>query len=134
MRIGEAARASGVSARSLRHYEDEGLIVPGRCGNGFRDYCPSTLDRVGVIRSLLESGLPVRLIRELLPDPEDGGGAGADAHRAEFLRAVQDHRDRLDARIALLSGQRDSLDAYLREARRRHPPRDDGGPAPGRPA
>ncbi|WP_370356688.1 MerR family DNA-binding transcriptional regulator [Catenulispora sp. MAP12-49] len=33
MQISEAARVSGVSARSLRHYEDEGLIVPGRCGN-----------------------------------------------------------------------------------------------------
>ncbi|MDA2811532.1 MerR family transcriptional regulator [Nocardiopsis sp. RSe5-2] len=134
MRIGEAAKVTGVSARSLRHYEDRGLIVPGRCGNGFRDYCASTLDRVAVIRSLLESGLPVRLIREVLPDPEGGAGAGAEAYRAEFLRAVQDHRDRLDARIAVLSEQRDGLDAYLREARRRYPPRDGGRPDPGRPA
>jgi DNA-binding transcriptional MerR regulator len=110
MKIGEASRASGASARSLRHYEDEGLIVPGRCSNGFRDYCPSTIDRVLVIRSLLESGLPVRLIREVLP--------GADAVGAEFLHEVQSHRDRIAARIAVLSGQQAALDAYLREARR----------------
>ncbi|SHN04302.1 DNA-binding transcriptional regulator, MerR family [Actinacidiphila paucisporea] len=107
-----------MSARSLRHYEDEGLIVPGRCGNGFRDYCPSTLDRVLVIRSLLESGLPVRLIRQVLPRGGDGAGAGGDAVCADFLHEVQSHRDRLDARIAVLSGQRAALDAYLREARR----------------
>lgn len=66
MKFSEASRVSGVSPRSLRNYEDEGLIVPGRFSNGFRDYCQSTLDRVLVIRSLLESGLPVRLIKEVL--------------------------------------------------------------------
>ncbi|ALG08431.1 MerR family transcriptional regulator [Kibdelosporangium phytohabitans] len=110
MRIGEASEASGVSARSLRHYEDEGLIVPGRFSNGFRDYCQSTIDRVVVIRSLLESGLPLRLIRAVLP--------GNSAVDAEFLREVQSYRDRLAARIALLSDQQAALDAYLDEARR----------------
>lgn len=102
----------------MRHYEDEGLIVPGRFGNGFRDYCQSTIDRVLVIRALLESGLPVRLIRELLPRLTDGSGPGTDAVGAEFLREVQSFRDRLAARIAVLSDQRAALDSYLREARR----------------
>ncbi|WP_203663695.1 MerR family transcriptional regulator [Actinocatenispora rupis] len=114
MKIGDASRASGVSARSLRHYEDEGLIVPGRCGNGFRDYCQSTIDRVLVIRTLLESGLPVRLIRTLLPHLGDGSTTGTDPVCAEFLREVQGFRDRLAARIATLSAQQSALDAYLR--------------------
>lgn len=118
MKIGEASRVSGVSARSLRHYEDEGLIVPGRFGNGFRDYCQSTIDRVLVIRSLLESGLPVRLIREVLPSLTDGSDTGTEAVCTEFLDEVQGHRDRLAARIAVLSDQQAALDAYLREARR----------------
>ena len=109
MQISEASRASGVSARSLRHYEDEGLIVPGRCANGFRDYCQSTLDRVLVIRSLLESGLPVRLIRKALPSLTDG----TDAVCTEFLHEVQNYRDRLAARIAVLSDRQAALDAYL---------------------
>ncbi|GAA5074910.1 MerR family transcriptional regulator [Streptomyces similanensis] len=116
MKIGEASRASGVSARSLRHYEDEGLIVPGRFGNGFRDYCQSTVDRVLVIRSLLESGLPVRLIREVLPGLTDPPDAGADVVCAEFLHEVRDYRDRLAARIAALGEQQAALDAYLRQA------------------
>ncbi|MEU3842797.1 MerR family transcriptional regulator [Streptomyces sp. NPDC028635] len=118
MRIGEASRVSGVSARSLRHYEDEGLIVPGRFGNGFRDYCQSTIDRVLVIRSLLESGLPVRLIRDVLPSLTGGSPTGTDAVCAEFLHEVQSYRDRLAARIAVLSDQQAALDTYLREARR----------------
>ncbi|MGW6060727.1 MerR family transcriptional regulator [Streptomyces sp. NPDC055189] len=120
MKISDAARASGVSARSLRHYEDEGLIVPGRFGNGFRDYCQTTIDRVLVIRTLLESGLPVRLIRELLPRLADGSDAGTDTDTvcAEFLHEVQSYRDRLAARIAILADQQTALDTYLREARR----------------
>ncbi|MBW5249482.1 MerR family transcriptional regulator [Streptomyces sp. NBC_01220] len=118
MKISEASRASGVSARSLRHYENEGLIVPGRFSNGFRDYCQSTIDRVLVIRSLLESGLPVRLIRDVLPGLTDGSDAGTEAVCSEFLHEVQGYRDRLAARIAVLSDQQAALDAYLGEARR----------------
>ncbi|MEU0074837.1 MerR family transcriptional regulator [Streptomyces sp. NPDC006332] len=119
MKISQASRVSGVSARSLRHYEDEGLIVPGRGSNGFRDYCQSTVDRVLVIRSLLESGLPVRLIREVLPSLTDGPDVvGTEMACAEFLHEVQSYRDRLAARIAVLSDQQAALDAYLREARR----------------
>ena len=113
MRISEASKVSGVSARSLRYYEDEGLIVPGRSGNGYRDYCWSTISRVGVIRSLLESGLPVRLIRELLSHL----GTDADAVCAELLQEVQRYRDRLAGRIAGLSERQAALDAYLVEAR-----------------
>jgi DNA-binding transcriptional MerR regulator len=113
VQISEAARVSGVSPRSLRHYEDEGLITPGRCSNGFRDYCRSTLDRVLVIRGLVESGLPIRLIRAVLPHLSDEPGTVC----AEFLAEVQDHRDRLAARIAVLTAQQEALDAYLREAR-----------------
>ncbi|MFF1809689.1 MerR family transcriptional regulator [Streptomyces sp. NPDC058251] len=117
MRISEASRVSGVSVRSLRYYEDEGLIGPGRCSNGYRDYCRSTIDRVRVIRSLLESGLPVRLIKEVLPHLADGTDAGTDAVCSEFLEEVRRYRDRLAVRIASLSDQQAALDAYLREAR-----------------
>ncbi|MGP4025984.1 MerR family transcriptional regulator [Actinomadura sp. 3N407] len=117
MKISEASEVSGVSARSLRHYEDEGLIVPGRCSNGFRDYCQSTIDRVVVIRSLLESGLPVRLVRKVLPGLTDDPDGGADVVGSQFLHEVQSYRDRLAARITVLSDQQAALDAYLREAR-----------------
>jgi DNA-binding transcriptional MerR regulator len=118
MRISEASRASGASPRSLRHYEEEGLIIPGRWNNGFRDYCQSTIDRVLVIRTLLKSGLPVRLIREWLSNRTDGFDADTNVTPAQFLHEVENHRARLAARIAVLSEQQAALDAYLRGARR----------------
>ncbi|MEV7124405.1 MerR family transcriptional regulator [Streptomyces sp. NPDC093260] len=84
MRIGEAARTSGASARSLRYYEDEGLVVPGRFGNGYRDCCRSTVERVCAMGSLPESGLPVRLIREILPGLTDGPEAEPGPPCAQF--------------------------------------------------
>lgn len=122
MRISRASEVSGVSARSLRHYEDEGLIVPGRCSNGFRDYCQSTIDRVLAIRALLESGLPVRLIKDALPRLTDHPDAKADVVSAEFLHEVEHYRDRLAARIAVLNEQQTALDTYLRTARRSSSP------------
>ena len=121
MRIGEASRVGGVSARALRYYEDEGLIVPGRLGNGYRDYCRSTLDRVTVIRSLLEHGLPLRLVREVLPylegRAEGRTGPGANGLCPEFLDEVARYRDRLTERIDELDTRRSAVDAFLREAR-----------------
>jgi hypothetical protein len=52
MKIGEASLASGASPRALHLYEEEGLIEPGRFGNGYRDYCSATIERVRAIWSL----------------------------------------------------------------------------------
>ncbi|WP_249412210.1 MerR family transcriptional regulator [Micromonospora endophytica] len=110
-----------MSARSLRFYEDEGLIVPGRFDNGYRDYCRSTINRVLVIRSLLESGLPVRLIREVLPHLSDGPEVGTGPLDADFLAEVRSYRARLADRIAVLSAQQSALDAFLHRARQHGP-------------
>ena len=117
VRIGEASRTSGVSVRSLRFYEDEGLIVPGRCSNDYRDYCQSTLDRVHLIRSLLGSGLSVRLIRELLPRSTEESNVSADPLCADFLAKVRRYRDRLADRVVRLETQRSALDGFLEQAR-----------------
>ncbi|MER5761881.1 MerR family transcriptional regulator [Streptomyces sp. NPDC002082] len=115
MKISEAAKASGASARALRHYEEAGLITPERCANGYRLYSADILDRVRVIRFLVESGLPVRLIKEVLPYIT----ASTSPNRvcAEFLAEVEGYRDRLAERVASLVAQQSALDAFLGAAR-----------------
>ncbi|MFI5764116.1 MerR family transcriptional regulator [Streptomyces sp. NPDC051563] len=115
MKISEAAKAGGVSARALRHYEEEGLIAPERCANGYRLYSADLLDRVRVIRFLLESGLPMRLIREVLPHLTPSTGPHGIC--AEFLAEVEEYRDRLAERVAALAAQQSALDAFLGAAR-----------------
>ncbi|MNR68005.1 HTH-type transcriptional regulator HmrR [compost metagenome] len=49
MKIGELSRLTGVSIRSLRHYEKRGLISPLRLPNGYREYSPLTVQTVETI-------------------------------------------------------------------------------------
>jgi DNA-binding transcriptional MerR regulator len=65
MRIGELARASGVSTRALRYYEQRGLLEAGRQSNGYREYDEAAVTRVQNIRTLLDAGLSAEDIRGL---------------------------------------------------------------------
>jgi DNA-binding transcriptional MerR regulator len=63
MRIGELARRTGASARSLRYYERQGLLQARRQPNGYREYDDTELTLVREIRSLLDSGFDLEEIR-----------------------------------------------------------------------
>jgi MerR family Zn(II)-responsive transcriptional regulator of zntA len=53
MRISELAQLTNVSIRSLRHYEQKGLLHPRRLENGYRDYDESAIEQVRVIQFYL---------------------------------------------------------------------------------
>lgn len=75
MRIGELAARSGVSARSLRYYEQHGLLSPRRNRAGHRTYVASDVDRVVEIQELFAAGFCSAGVREVLPgvlDPASG--------------------------------------------------------------
>ncbi|WP_327104107.1 MerR family DNA-binding transcriptional regulator [Nonomuraea glycinis] len=57
MHIGELARRTGVSVRALRYYEEQGLLVPARAANGYREYTKAAVDVVGCIQLLYAAGL-----------------------------------------------------------------------------
>ncbi|PKV94904.1 DNA-binding transcriptional MerR regulator [Amycolatopsis echigonensis] len=65
MRIGELAKATGVTTRALRFYEEQGLLTAARSHNGYRHYDESAIERVANIRYLLDSGLTMEDIRPL---------------------------------------------------------------------
>ena len=74
MQISELCRATGASARSLRYYEQQGLIVSRRRVNGYRDFGPESIETVRRIKALLALGLTLETIRELLPCEEGSTG------------------------------------------------------------
>ena len=67
MLIGELAAECGVSARSVRYYEQCGLLTSSRSPNGYRVYSPADVETVRRIKSLLNVGLPIATIAQLLP-------------------------------------------------------------------
>jgi Cu(I)-responsive transcriptional regulator len=67
MQIGQAAKASGVSAKMIRHYEQIGLVPnAGRRENTYRDYSSSDVHRLQFIRRARALGFSIDRIRDLL--------------------------------------------------------------------
>ncbi|NJQ15549.1 MerR family transcriptional regulator [Streptomyces bohaiensis] len=109
MRIGELAGRTGVSVRSLRYYEDQGLLASGRSGGGQRTYDEEHVERVRFIQHLYAAGISSRTIAELLPcveRPSEENSGTAQARLAE-------ERDKLARHIADLSRTLDSLDSLI---------------------
>jgi len=67
IRIGELSARAKVSTRSLRYYEQQGLLKPERSANGYRAYPPASVQVVQNIRLLLNAGLGTDTVRGLLP-------------------------------------------------------------------
>ena len=93
--IGEVSDIVGVSTRTLRYYEEEGLLVPARTANGYRRYTPADLDRLQEILLLRHMGMSVAEIPSALSATEDERRRTLARH-LETLRA---ERERLDALI-----------------------------------
>ncbi|MFE1048490.1 MerR family transcriptional regulator [Streptomyces olivaceus] len=107
MRIGELAARTGVSVRALRYYEEQGLLDAERSAGGQRHYPENAADRVRLIQQLYAAGLASRSIVGLLHCVVDGNAT------PELLARLASERDRIDGRIAELTGARDRLDSVV---------------------
>ncbi|ABM07836.1 DNA-binding transcriptional MerR regulator [Pseudarthrobacter sp. PvP004] len=112
MRIGELAAATGASVRSLRYYEDQGLLSPLRSQSGQRTYSHDAVQRVGLIQRLFDAGLCSKAMTELLPCITDPGKRTSEL-QARLLR----ERARLSNNIAVIERHRASLDHLIDELR-----------------
>lgn len=111
VKIGELSRATGASARSLRYYEQIGLIDSHRLPNGYRDYDDSATETVATIKSLLDLGFPTTLIERVLPCT--GEGAPLEGDCSALVAHVARIRDEMDSKARQLDATRDALTAFL---------------------
>ncbi|MFI6951492.1 MerR family transcriptional regulator [Streptomyces sp. NPDC050422] len=113
MRIGELASRAGVSVRSVRYYEEQGLLTSTRSSSGQRHYTDDDVERVAFVQRLYTAGLSSRTIVELLPCVDAPSRENSDS----ALERMAQERDRLSAHIADLVRTRDALDALAATAR-----------------
>lgn len=110
IRIGELARRAGVSPDTLRHYERKGLLpAPSRSENRYRQYSPSALGRVQVIRAALAFGFSIDELANIFR-VRDRGGAPCESVRALASAKLL----ALDARLRELHALRDALQRTLK--------------------
>jgi DNA-binding transcriptional MerR regulator len=111
MRIGELGCRAGVSARTLRHYEELGLLEARRRSNGYRDYDERDLRVVAEIRSLVELGFALEETRPFVECLRAGNPTGASCPDS---RAVQRRKlAEVDDWLARLQAVRRELVAQL---------------------
>ncbi|MBP2409649.1 MerR family transcriptional regulator [Brachybacterium fresconis] len=108
--IGGLAALTGVSPRSLRYYEEQGLLSARRTPAGHRRYDHEAVDRVVLVQRLFAAGLTSTEIRPVLP------GMVAEEHRTGALvSALRGYRDRLQQEVARQLDTIDILDEVIDE-------------------
>jgi len=112
MRIGELSARTGVSVRSLRYYEQQGLLTSTRTTGAHRLYTEAAVDRVHMLRQLYEAGLSSETIAALLPCVD----APAEDVTVHTLDVMRRERERIDAQISTMLTTRSHLDALIEVA------------------
>lgn len=78
MNVGEAAKRSGLPAKTIRYYEEIGLIDPARSGNGYRDFSDDDIHRLAFLHRARSLGFGIEDCRQLMALYRDRSRASHD--------------------------------------------------------
>ncbi len=104
MNIGDASTLCGLPVKTIRYYEDIGLIEPARRQNGYRDYSAAEVGRLKFLQRARNLGFSIEACRNLLKLQDDKSRASADVKRI-----AQDHLAEIDHKIQELNALRETL-------------------------
>jgi Cu(I)-responsive transcriptional regulator len=104
MTIGEIADRTGLPAKTIRYYEDIGLIRPARDSSGYRVFAETDFHKLAFLGRARALGFSIEDCRTLLALYEDENRASADVKRL-----AQQHLETVEGKIAQLEAMRDTL-------------------------
>ena len=109
MNIGEAAKRSGLPAKTIRYYEDISLLKPLRSENGYRDYSDNDVHRLRFLQRSRSLGFTIEECRLLLSLYDDDHRASAD------VKAIADQKiDEINLKIKELQSLKSTLSALAK--------------------
>ena len=110
MNISEVARRTDLPPKTIRYYEEIGLIRPARDTNGYRAFADGDVHKLAFLGRARALGFSIEDCRTLLALYEDDARASADVKRV-----AQDHLDRIEEKLAQLHSMRDTLTHLVHE-------------------
>ena len=104
MNIGEAAKAAGLPVKTIRYYEEIGLVRPARSENGYRVFAESDLHKLNFLGRSRALGFSIEDCRALLALYEDGTRSSS-----EVREIAERHLTDIESKITDLQSLRDTL-------------------------
>ena len=104
MNIGEVSKRAELPAKTIRYYEEIGLITPPRDANGYRAFRETDVHKLAFLARARALGFPIEDCRALLELYEDDQRSSS-----EVKRIAQGHLDQIETKIADLREMRDTL-------------------------
>ncbi|MCW2651354.1 MAG: hypothetical protein JWR32_2330 [Mycobacterium sp.] len=112
MKIGDVAKLTDTSTKTIRFYEDTGVLPPpARTPSGYRDYGPEIVDRLGFIHRGQAAGLTLQQVRQILAIHDHG-----DAPCAHVRQLLHTRLDQVRAQLAELIALEGHLHSLLEHA------------------
>ena len=110
MNIGDVSKRAGLPAKTIRYYEEIGLISPLRDANGYRSFRERDMHKLAFLGRARALGFTIEDCRTLLALWDDQSRASADV-----LAIAKEHLAQIEAKIADLQTIRDTLSHLVRE-------------------
>jgi len=117
MNVRDAAAQTGLPAKTIRYYDDIGLVVADRQSNGYRDYDDRTIQKLAFLKRARQLGFSLDDCRQLLSLYED-----TDRESADVKALAEAHLTEVDARLLELNYLRDTLAELIDSCRGDHRP------------
>jgi Cu(I)-responsive transcriptional regulator len=101
---------AGLPAKTIRYYEDIGLVKPGRDTNGYRAFVKTDIHKLTFLARARALGFSIEDCRDLLALWEDKSRASSDVRQI-----AQEHLTQIETKIADLQDMRDTLQVLVRD-------------------